>query len=48
VKVLCPETGATSQSVPRDGGYCNNQVPLCVGVVMRSQSVPRDGGYCNG
>ncbi len=38
---------SVSQSVPRDGGYCNavNTV-LGVGLAM-SQSVPRDGGYCN-
>ncbi len=38
---------AESQSVPRDGGYCNDRQGGGGFVVTLSQSVPRDGGYCN-
>ncbi len=36
-----------SQSVPRDGGYCNAIAEEEPGWDCGSQSVPRDGGYCN-
>ncbi len=36
-----------SQSVPRDGGYCNGEVLTLDDARTASQSVPRDGGYCN-
>jgi len=36
-----------SQSVPRDGGYCNNSLGVVLRRLYVSQSVPRDGGYCN-
>jgi len=38
---------ALSQSVPRDGGYCNDGEELSGSALGLSQSVPRDGGYCN-
>jgi len=36
-----------SQSVPRDGGYCNSHSDSTTPTSTASQSVPRDGGYCN-
>jgi len=36
-----------SQSVPRDGGYCNVVDAALAIKGDKSQSVPRDGGYCN-
>ncbi len=36
-----------SQSVPRDGGYCNVRALKARDEAATSQSVPRDGGYCN-
>jgi len=36
-----------SQSVPRDGGYCNRRLVVVDNYDHMSQSVPRDGGYCN-
>jgi len=36
-----------SQSVPRDGGYCNDRESDRALARDMSQSVPRDGGYCN-
>ncbi len=36
-----------SQSVPRDGGYCNAFAEDRQHARAQSQSVPRDGGYCN-
>jgi len=36
-----------SQSVPRDGGYCNESFKQMLRESIPSQSVPRDGGYCN-
>jgi len=36
-----------SQSVPRDGGYCNDFKAGWGEDPYKSQSVPRDGGYCN-
>ncbi len=36
-----------SQSVPRDGGYCNETLEKWAQRNGVSQSVPRDGGYCN-
>ncbi len=41
------DPNAVSQSVPRDGGYCNWRSRRRPSARRRSQSVPRDGGYCN-